>query len=154
MTVQLYEFLKEAVKRHLDETMPLIQQLKEVDIMSQPAAGVKEIGEVVLHMLRSLEYYLRGLVEDKWEAAPYTLEDYDSAEAIIELAERVFGGTNGLMSLMLMRDLKKKIDSFNRPATRGEILLEMLEHSIHHRGQITVYYRLLGITPNKIEYII
>ncbi len=152
--MQVYEFLKDAVKRHLVETMPLVLQLKEVDIMSQPASGVKEIGEVVLHMLRSLEYYMRGLVEEKWEAAPYTLEDYNSAEAIIELAEGVFRGTNGMLNLMLMRDLKKKIDSFNRPATRAEIILEMLEHSIHHRGQITVYYRLLGVKPNSIPYII
>ena len=152
--MQLYDFLKVAVKRHLDETMPLVQQLKEVDIMNQPAPEVREIGEVVLHMMRSLEYYMRGLGEDKWEAAPYTLEDYDSAEAIIELAEGVFRRTNGYMNIMQLRDLKKKIDSFNRPATRAEIILEMLEHSIHHRGQITVYYRLLGITPNRIEYII
>ena len=134
--------------------MPLVQQLKEVDIMNQPAPEVREIGEVVLHMMRSLEYYMRGLGEDKWEAAPYTLEDYDSAEAIIELAEGLFRRTNGYMNIMRLRDLKKNIDSFNRPATRAEIILEMLEHSIHHRGQITVYYRLLGITPNRIEYII
>ncbi|MHA1637067.1 MAG: DinB family protein [Candidatus Thorarchaeota archaeon] len=30
----------------------------------------------------------------------------------------------------------------------------MLEHSIHHRGQLTVYLRLLGVEPENIEYII
>jgi uncharacterized damage-inducible protein DinB len=134
--------------------MPLVQQLDEVDIMKQPTPDVREIGEVVLHMLRSLEYYMRGVCEDKWKAAPYTLDKYDSAESIISLAEDVFRRTNGCMNLMQMRELKQKIERFNRPATRAEIILEMLEHSIHHRGQITVYYRLLGITPNKIEYII
>ncbi|MHA2026529.1 MAG: DinB family protein [Candidatus Thorarchaeota archaeon] len=30
----------------------------------------------------------------------------------------------------------------------------MLEHSIHHRGQLTVYFRLLGVKPEVITYII
>ena len=51
----LYEFLKDTIERHLDETLPLIHQLIEVDIMSKPTAGVREIGEVVLHLVRSLE---------------------------------------------------------------------------------------------------
>ncbi|MCK4567807.1 MAG: hypothetical protein KAU48_10925 [Candidatus Thorarchaeota archaeon] len=34
------------------------------------------------------------------------------------------------------------------------MILEMLEHSIHHRGQITAYYRLLGISPVLILYIV
>ncbi|MHA1514733.1 MAG: DinB family protein [Candidatus Heimdallarchaeaceae archaeon] len=30
----------------------------------------------------------------------------------------------------------------------------MIEHSIHHRGQISVYFRLLNIDPPIIKYII
>jgi uncharacterized damage-inducible protein DinB len=117
-------------------------------------AGGREIGEVVLHLIRSLEYYMRGIVEDKWEALPYTLETHDSAESIIELTKQVFKKMGTLLSLVSIQDLGRKIDSFNRPATVAEILNEMLEHSIHHRGQITVYYRLFGLTPESIAYII
>ena len=152
--MQVYDYLKAAVKRHLEETMPLIQQLKDVDIMSKPVSGVREIGEVVLHLIRSLEYYMKGLVTGQWEALPYTLESYDSAEAIIDLAESVFKTVKMYSSLVPEVDLFRVIDRFNRPATVAEIIVEMLEHSIHHRGQITVYYRLLGFTPHKIEYII
>jgi uncharacterized damage-inducible protein DinB len=58
------------------------------------------------------------------------------------------------LSLISLSDFSREIKEFNRPATVGEILLEMLEHDIHHRGQLTVYQRLLGIEPTKIEYII
>jgi uncharacterized damage-inducible protein DinB len=150
----LYRTLKDMVERHLDETLPLIQQLTEVDIMSKPVAGVREIGEVVLHLIRSLEYYTRGVVTGQWEALPYTLESHDSAESIIELAEIVFKRVKQYSNIIPEGDLSRVIKGFNRPATVSEIILEMIEHSIHHRGQITVYYRLLGITPNKTEYII
>jgi uncharacterized damage-inducible protein DinB len=150
----LYDFLKESVERHLDETLPLIQQLTEVDIMSQPTQGVREIGEVVLHLLRSLEYYMQGIVKNQWESLPYTLETYDSAESIVKLTEDVFVRVKQYLNIIPSMDLTRVIDRFNRPATVSEIILEMIEHSIHHRGQITVYYRLLGIKPNSIPYII
>jgi uncharacterized damage-inducible protein DinB len=150
----VYELLRDAVNRHLDETMPLIAQLTEVDIMSKPVSGGREIGEVGLHLIRSLEYYMRGIVEAFWEPLPYTLEIYTNSEAIIQLAEQVFKKVNEYMYFVRLMSLKERNDSFNRPATVAEIILEMLEHSIHHRGQITVYYRLLGIAPKFISYII
>lgn len=150
----LYEFLKDTIERHLDETLPLIHQLIEVDIMSKPTAGVREIGEVVLHLVRSLEYYMRGIVMNQWESLPYTLEKYDSAESIVKLSEDVFKRVKQFSNLIFAGDLSRVIERFNRPATIAEITLEMIEHSIHHRGQITVYYRLLGVKPNSISYII
>ncbi|MHA1963588.1 MAG: DinB family protein [Candidatus Thorarchaeota archaeon] len=150
----LYNFLKDSVERHLDETLPLIGQLTEVDIISKPIAGVREIGEVVLHLIRSIEYYMRGIVTDQWESLPYTLERYDSAESIIKLAEDVFMKVKQYSNIISAGDLSRVVKTFNRPATVAEIILEMIEHSIHHRGQITVYYRLLGIKPNQISYII
>ena len=150
----IYKILIDAVKRHLEDTLPLIKQLVEVNILSKPVDGVREIGEVVLHTVRSLEYYMKGIATNQWEALPYNLETYDSAESIIELAEKVFEQVKVYVSLISTSDLGRKIESFNRPATVAELILEMVEHSIHHRGQITVYYRLLGVEPATIPYII
>ena len=134
--------------------MPLIEQLVDIDVMSKPYSEGREIGEVVLHLVRSVEYYMRGITTNQWEALPYTLEKYDSAEAIIELAAEVFTRVDVFANMISSTDLGRKIVSFSRPATVSELILEMIEHSIHHRGQITVYYRLLGIAPTAIPYII
>ena len=142
------------VKRHLEDTLPLIKQLTEVNVMTKPIDDGREIGEVVLHLVRSLEYYMKGITTNQWDPLPYFLETYDSAESIIELTEKVFGQVKVYTSLISTSDLGRKIELFNRPATVAELILEMVEHSIHHRGQITVYYRLLGITPEVIPYII
>ena len=150
----IYKILISAAKRHLKETMPLIEQLVEVNVMSKPYSEGREMGEVILHLVRSLEYYMKGITTNQWEVLPYTLEKYDSAEAIIELATEVFMRVDVYVNLISSSDLGRKIESFNRPATVSELILEMIEHSIHHRGQITVYYRLLGIVPSTIPYII
>jgi uncharacterized damage-inducible protein DinB len=150
----MYNMLIAAVKRHLEETLPVIKQLSEINVLSRPIEGGREIGEVVLHLLRSLEYYMKGITTNQWEPLRYTLETYDSAESIIDLAEVVFQQVKVYTSLVSTSDLGRKIESFNRPATVADLILEMVEHSIHHRGQITVYYRLLGIEPAIIPYII
>jgi uncharacterized damage-inducible protein DinB len=97
---------------------------------------------------------MRGIVTDQWESLPYTLERYDSAESIIKLAEDVFMRVKQYSNIISAGDLSRVVKTFNRPATVAEIILEMIEHSVHHRGQITVYYRLLGVKPNPISYII
>ena len=150
----MYKILIAAVRRHIEETLPLIRQLTEVNVLSKPIDEGREIGEVVLHLVRSLEYYMKGITTNQWEPLPYFLETYDSAESIIELTEKVFKQVKVYVSLISTSDLGRKIESFNRPATVVELILEMIEHSIHHRGQITVYYRLLGIEPITIPYII
>ena len=150
----LYKLLRDSVRRHLDETLPLIEQIIDINVMDRPVSGGREIGEIVLHLLRSVEYYMKGIVTNQWETLPYSLETYDSPEAIIQLAKDVFDRVRVYTNLLSTNDLGRVIKSFSRPATVGELILEMLEHSIHHRGQITVYYRLLGITPMSISYIV
>jgi len=150
----LYQLLKNSIERHFEETLPLIEQLSDVDIMSRPVAEGREVGEVVLHLLRSLEFYTKGVVTGDWKPLPYNLETYTTSEAIIQLTRDVFDSVRVYTSRLSSFDMKRVIKTSGRPAAVGEIILEMLEHSIHHRGQITVYYRLLGITPVPISYIV
>ncbi|MHA1960303.1 MAG: DinB family protein [Candidatus Thorarchaeota archaeon] len=150
----LYGFLKSASLRHFEETRPLIAQLDQTHVSSVPIEGGRPLGEVILHSLRSIEFYLRGLTQKEWTPLPYSLEEYSSAAAIKDLCEEVFDRASNYIEELSQSDLSQVIDSFNRPASKAEILHEMIEHSLHHRGQITVYYRLLGIEVPRIPYII
>ncbi|MHA1936771.1 MAG: DinB family protein [Candidatus Thorarchaeota archaeon] len=150
----LHQFLSTALKRHLDETMPLIEQLTDGDITKVPVKEGRPLGEVVLHMLRSVEYYLVGLTRNEWAPLAYSIEEYSTADSVKTLARDVINRALDYVKQLSDTDLARSTKSFNRPATAAEILLELIEHSIHHRGQITVYYRLLGIDLPSIPYII
>lgn len=150
----LRKFLVDAIERHLDETLPLFSQLDDNHLHSEPISAGRILGELVFHMLRSLEYYMRGIIEGIWESAPYTFDEFVTSESLEQIVQEVFTKARTRLSLISLGDLSRVISTFNRPATVAEILLEMLEHSIHHRGQLTVYLRLLGVVPETIEYII
>jgi uncharacterized damage-inducible protein DinB len=150
----LQKFLSSALKRHLDETMLFVEKLTDGDLPKVPVKNGRPLGEVVLHMLRSVEYYLMGLTKNEWVPLRYTLDEYSTAESVRNLARDVSNRAHGYVGQLNDDDLARSIESFNRPATAADILLELIEHSIHHRGQITVYYRLLGVDVPTIPYII
>jgi uncharacterized damage-inducible protein DinB len=150
----LHTFLSAALKRHLDETQALISQVDDGDLTKVPIKDGRPLGEVLLHMLRSMDFYLIGLAKNDWTPLSYSLEEYKTAEALKALSREVFDRARKYVDQLSDGDLEKSTNSFNRPATAAEILLEVIEHSIHHRGQITVYYRLLGIDVPEIPYII
>ena len=86
----------------------------------------------------------------------WNLISYPSLEEknVNELFEDVITRINKYLIEIENGTLNESHEKGNRRAKRIEVLLEMLEHSIQHRGQILVYYRLLGIEPVKIPYII
>jgi len=150
----LYRFLVKAIERHLDEFGPFIDQFDDKILHTEPLNDGKSFGEVVYHMLRSFEFYTRGITEGVWEPAPFKYDAFTDTVSFQTLWQELYTRVTTRLALISLSDLSREIGEFNRRATVGEILLEMLEHSIHHRGQLTVYLRLLGTEPAKIEYII
>jgi len=108
----------------------------------------------LLHLIRSLEFYTRGVVTNLWEPLSYSLVDYPTISEILLLCDYVTSSITNHLDKLTDEMLMQIVDKFNRKASRSEILLEMLEHSIHHRGQLSVYFRLLGIIPPEISYVI
>ena len=139
--------LKDAIQRHITETKLLIDQLDDEMVLSEPVESGRVLGEIILHMIRSLEYYAQGLAKGGWKALPYNLETYPSADSIKKLYSEVIGRVLALIEKIDHTTYGKELEYINRTATSEEILLEMLEHSVQHRGQLLVYCRLLGMKP-------
>lgn len=170
--MKVQEFLKEAVIRHLQETSVFLKKLHEYENVSLkemlnqdkiepdsllfkiPAEGARPLGEVILHMIRSLEFYTVGIVENKWEPLQYNLLEFSTIPEILVLYETVATKVTEYIDRLTSDMLKAEVIKFNRPATKAELIQEMLEHSVHHRGQLSVYYRFLEIEPPSIAYII
>lgn len=164
------EFLKQAILRHLEETRHFIVVLTEgrvvVDLFKDnvvepdqllfkmPAKDGRSLGQILLHLIRSLEFYTRGVITNMWEFLSYSLMDYPTIPEILLLYDTVVSSITIHLNNLTDEMLTQTVDKFNKMATKSEILLEMLEHSLQHRGQLSVYFRLLGIDPPEISYII
>ena len=149
-----YELVFEALSRHFNETKIIIEQLTDEVLFEAPVQSGRSLGDVVMHLIRSLEYYSQGLAKDVWTPLNYSLEEFSTALKIKNLFKEVITRSSEYLTEIERDSLKESHDKGNRPAKRIDVLLEMLEHSIQHRGQILVYYRLLRIEPAEIPYII
>ncbi|MGC9779145.1 MAG: DinB family protein [Candidatus Heimdallarchaeota archaeon] len=147
-------FLKTAIDRHFDETKSIIMQLSDDIFDSKATQKTRKTAEIILHMIRSFEFYSRGLSEGEWIPAPYSLSKYNDSQKVLALYDEVVSITKSYLEKLTDESLEEILNQFNRTATKGELLLEMLEHSVHHRGQLTVYYRLYEKKPAEIKYII
>ncbi|MFW9905024.1 MAG: DinB family protein [Candidatus Thorarchaeota archaeon] len=151
---QVYNLLTSAIARHFEETKLLFDQLTDEVVISQPVQTGRPLGEIMLHMIRSLEFYSRGLATNHWEPLSYNISDFRSAQNINDLYTTVVRKTLNYLKLLSPADLNDILHNFNRSASKLEVLLEMFEHSIQHRGQVLVYFRLLNLEPAKIPYIV
>ncbi|MFW9777598.1 MAG: DinB family protein [Candidatus Heimdallarchaeota archaeon] len=148
------KFVLEALGRHFDETRILLKQLTDENIQSKPVDTGRPLGEIILHMIRAFEFYSRGVATGKWEPLSYNLKKYSDVKAIQMLYEDVVRKTRAFLAEITPTGAMKTISPSTNSAPAIAFLLEMLEHSIQHRGQILVYYRLLGIEPRSIPYLI
>ena len=164
------DFLRHAILKHLEETRHFISNLangKTVAdlfednvvkpdqlLFKMPAKDGRFLGQILLHLIRSLEFYTRGVVANIWEPLSYSLVDYPTTPEILLLYDTVVSSIAAHLNKLTDEMLMQIVDKFNRKATKQELLMEMLEHSLHHRGQLSVYFRLLGINPPEILYIV
>ena len=147
------KFLLKAIDRHFEENRLLLNQLTDDLVISEPVENGRTLGEIFLHMIRSFEFYSRGVAKDIWEPLPYNLETFRTVNQIKILYKDVVTRSNEYLKSLTPTMIEKVIKTFNRPASKVEFLLEMLEHSIQHRGQIIVYYLLIGLEPAVIPYL-
>ena len=149
-----YELIFKAINRHFNETKLIIDQLTDEALYETPVQSGRSIGDVIMHLIRSIEYYSQGLAKNVWIPLTYDLTEFSTALKVKSLYNDIqTKATNYLIEIDRM-NLNESYEKGNRPSKRVDVLLEMLEHSIQHRGQILVYYRLLGLEPAKISYII
>ena len=149
----MLDFLIKNFERHIKETRPLIQQLTDEMLSQTLVKSGRCIGEIIIHMIRSFEYYSIGLEANVWNVAPYKLDNYDKIEKMLQLYDNVCKESLNRLLKLKEDDMIKEL-SFNRTASKYEILQELIEHSIQHRGQLLVYLRLINLEPAKIKYII
>jgi uncharacterized damage-inducible protein DinB len=146
------EYIIDAIKRHYRETKPLFEQSTDEAIIAEPVPTGRPLGEIILHMIRGMEYYLQGLVKNIWEPLPYNMDKYNTKNSILKLYEDVEGRCIKYLDELKNVDLMNEISYSGKTLAKIYVLQDFLEHNIGHRGQILVYFRILGIEPEKIPF--
>jgi uncharacterized damage-inducible protein DinB len=140
-------FLK-VMENRFQGTRKMIAAVPSEKLDFRPTADMRSARELALHLMGNYSFLLAGMAENNW-----------SLEAFKTNGEHLT--TNDLVSNFdaLYKTVKEKLRSFPDEAFElrvkpfgveqkiSTIVQGVAEHEIHHRGQLTVYLRLMGIKP-------
>ncbi len=117
----------------------------------KPARGLSSFGDLLRHMVDTEEFWIQGVLRGKGGSPDRSRTDFPTLEAILNDWERVHQMSLASLSRMPAKALsrKVKIEKDGRVPVNW-LLWHVIEHEVHHRGQIMLYLRLLGLEPPQI----
>jgi uncharacterized damage-inducible protein DinB len=156
--------LTESFRTVRKNTILAAEEIPEDKYGYQPVAGTRTIGQQLVHIaiayrfqyqLHAIEkrttmagFDFQGLMKQfgEDEAKPRT-----KAEVLALLAgesEIWAGFVGGMTEAQLAEKVEMMPGSNQPPKSRFEMILSVKEHEMHHRGQIMLMQRMLGIVPH------
>jgi uncharacterized damage-inducible protein DinB len=144
-------FLK-VMENRFQGTRKMIAAVPSEKLDFRPTPDMRSARELALHLMGNYSFLLAGMAENNW-----------SLEAFQTNGEHLT--TNDLVSNFdaLYKTAKEKLRSFPDQAFDlrvkpfgveqkiSTIVQGVAEHEIHHRGQLSVYLRLMGIKPPELH---
>lgn len=114
----------------------------------RPAAGVRSISEVYMHIAGS-NYLLLTFVGVK---APANLDQdmekhVTSKSAVLAELRKSFDHLRRSVTTMSNGELEKKVKMFGNQTTKRGVLLTTISHLHEHLGQSIAYARMNGVAP-------
>jgi uncharacterized damage-inducible protein DinB len=142
-----------------ESTLKLLSQLTDVSLRQKVMPEGRSLGVIAWHLVTTLGEMMHRaglLTENRLENAPVPQQakkihqDYQTESRII----------NDAVSLKWKdADLLLEIEMYGEQWKKGMVLMSLILHQAHHRGQLTVLMRQAGLTipgvygPSKEEWV-
>lgn len=142
--------LIEHLERYRAVTLQVLDLVEDGDLSWRPTEDQYTLGQQLLHIAQTEDLYARGLFEDDWDydraRFPETVPGREGLRAFFhEVRAFTLERLEGLDEAELGRIVE--IPGSPLEHTVRSWLWFVLEHEIHHKGQVWQYLRGMGITP-------
>ena len=136
---------------------PLLLRLTP-EQFTQPVAGsYGSVRNTLVHVL-SAEWGWLDRCGGHARGPALKADDYPTAQSLIEQWTRVEGYVREFLRGLTDADLDRVIE-FTLPGmppramALGELMHHGMNHGVHHRGQVAILLRLLGVTPGNFDIL-
>lgn len=134
-------------------TRKMIEMIPDDRWDFRPAEGSRSIGELVQHLYGAERATFRA-----FQRGSMTKEDYDrdagpavgSQADALELAESAHDIRSEVLGALTDSQLAATVSMFYGDFSAEQVLGFAYDEHWHHRGQLSVYLRLLGLAPPLI----
>jgi uncharacterized damage-inducible protein DinB len=128
------------------DTLEVLDKFSESELVHVAYVGGMTVGGIALHIADAEEGWFRRIATQEREDWPadYTLENYPTKAAIKSLLAEVHSTTFAYLEGLTVDDLETMIDSPWGQFSLRFIIWHVLEHEIHHRGELSLILGTLG----------
>lgn len=129
-------------------TRRIVDQMPEDKLNFKPVPEVRSYSEIVQHMYGSLEALMKMTKEGKFieEAAPSNL----SKAELNKFVDDKFASAMKVWEGVTDAELNQKVEAWGTPFDAWQFPFFAVDEHWHHRGSLTTYLRINGITPIMI----
>lgn len=127
-----------------------MENITDAELSYTPRADLWPLGQIICHIASTEEGWFRCNVTHEvscWEDIDYQLADYPGIPALRLLLAEVHARTLGLFNSNGSPDsvaAREVTLPWGPVIAIGEVLWHVLEHEIHHRGEIYLMMGMLG----------
>ena len=143
------EDLSEHLERYRATTLQVLDLVEEQDLSWRPGPHQYSLGQQLLHIAQAEDRFAHGLFEGDWSLERVRFPpELPSLEELRAFFVKVRAFTLGGLRAVEPAALGEILELPDAPAhTLRSWLWFVLEHELHHRGQIWAYLRAMGRTP-------
>jgi uncharacterized damage-inducible protein DinB len=132
----------------LGVTRKLLEQLPEDQLNFRPTEGSRTASEIVAHAYGMITDAVQMVATGTYAENPAPTFS-SKAELIRWTEEQVEKGLAGF-SKLTEAQMMATISAFGDEFPAWQMLDFTYQEHLHHRGQLTVYLRMMGLTPHSI----
>ncbi len=142
-----------AVLKHLktsrDFTLKVAAQMPDTDYAFKLTPPQMSFAEQMVHLTQAMDEFISPLSGQKPNPGrPASMSKKD----VMAFVGKGFDGAIAKVSKLTAAQLSKTYSSGEGTMTGLELLMEMLDHTTHHRASAEMYLRAKGITPVEYEF--
>jgi uncharacterized damage-inducible protein DinB len=129
-----------------NELLDLFEQFTESDLDYTPFPGAWSVGKIFLHIAECEDYWIHYVVRKELTQEPqYDQKDFPSMYAIKMKLKISQDRTNSFLETLKEPDLDWRFKTPDGVSwALFEILWHVLEHELHHRGELSLILGMLG----------
>jgi uncharacterized damage-inducible protein DinB len=128
------------------DTLAVIYKFSDEELTHTAYGGGMTVGRIALHIASAEEGWFRVIATKERTEWPsdYTLENYPKRDAIKSHLAEVHAKTKAYLATLTVDDLDTKIESPWGTFSLNFIIWHVIEHEIHHRGELSLILGTLG----------
>jgi uncharacterized damage-inducible protein DinB len=114
----------------------------------RPTAEMMSARELALHLMANYSFLRAGMGENDWSLESFKLTgNYGTTEDIVADFDSLYQRTREHLKEFPDDAFELRVKPFGVDQKISSIAQGIAEHEIHHRGQLYVYLRLMGVKP-------